>query len=395
MHLKIFKYISLVLLFLAAVVCHAHKKFVLVIDAGHGGKDYGAVGKITNEKTINLNIALEFGRLVEVNCPDVKVVYTRKTDKFVSLQRRADIANEQHADLFVSVHTNALPKGKIAYGTETYTLGIARAESNLEVAKRENSVITLESDYQTTYQGFDPHKPESYIIFELLQDKYMEQSVEMARCVQQQYTNYAGRKNKGVKQAGFLVLRATSMPSILTEVGFISTPAEERYLNTQEGVRKLAHSLYKGFLSYRKQYDKGISSAVVKTQETTPPTQESVQVEQPVAEVLQNNSEGDREDEAPKTRQSVASEKAKPVFKVQLLVADRKLKAGDRRLNGLSPVDYYQEGGMYKYTYGNTSDYSEIKRIQKKIKGKFPKSFVVAFLNGKRMNLQDAIQMSK
>ena len=173
MHLRIFKYISLVLLFLAAVVCHAHKKFVLVIDAGHGGKDYGAVGKITNEKTINLNIALEFGRLVEVNCPDVKVVYTRKTDKFVSLQRRADIANEQHADLFVSVHTNALPKGKIAYGTETYTLGIARAESNLEVAKRENSVITLESDYQTTYQGFDPHKPESYIIFELLQDKYM------------------------------------------------------------------------------------------------------------------------------------------------------------------------------------------------------------------------------
>lgn len=234
------------------------RNFTLVIDAGHGGHDAGAVGAYSKEKDINLKVALAFGRLVENNCPDVKVVYTRKTDVFIPLQRRADIANNNKADLFVSVHTNALPAGRQAYGSETYTLGMARANANLAVAKRENSVITLESDYKSTYQGFDPNKAESYVIFEFMQDKFMKQSVDLATCIQRQYAS-AGRPNKGVHQAGFLVLRNTSMPSVLTELGFITTPSEEAYLNSQQGVTELSRSIYNGFLAYRRMHQRGVN----------------------------------------------------------------------------------------------------------------------------------------
>ena len=234
------------------------RNFTLVIDAGHGGHDAGAIGAYSKEKDINLKVALALGRLVEKNCPDVKVVYTRKTDVFIPLQRRADIANNNKADLFVSVHTNALPAGRQAYGSETYTLGMARANANLAVAKRENSVITLESDYKSTYQGFDPNKAESYVIFEFMQDKFMKQSVDLATCIQRQYAS-AGRPNKGVHQAGFLVLRNTSMPSVLTELGFITTPSEEAYLNSQQGVTELSRSIYNGFLAYRRMHQRGVN----------------------------------------------------------------------------------------------------------------------------------------
>lgn len=229
------------------------RKFTLVVDAGHGGHDSGAVGAYSKEKDINLSVALAFGRLVEANCPDVKVIYTRQRDVFIPLQRRADIANENKADLFLSVHTNALAKGRIAYGSETYSLGMARASENLEVAKRENSVITLEENYRQTYEGFDPGKAESYVIFEIMQDKHMKQSVDLADCIQKQYKS-AGRADKGVHQAGFLVLRRTTMPSVLTELGFISTPAEEQYLNSAEGQAELSRSLYNGFLAYRRRH---------------------------------------------------------------------------------------------------------------------------------------------
>lgn len=233
----------------------AKHDFTLVIDAGHGGHDAGAVGSYSKEKDINLKVALAFGRLVEDNCPGVKVIYTRRRDVFIPLQRRADIANDAKADLFISIHTNALPNGRIAYGSETYSLGMARAAANLAVAKRENSVITLESNYQRTYQGFDPNKAESYVIFEIMQDKFMTQSVDLADCIQREYVR-AGRPNKGVHQAGFLVLRNTSMPSVLTELGFITTPAEEAFLNSADGVSKLSRSIYNGFLAYRRRHDK-------------------------------------------------------------------------------------------------------------------------------------------
>lgn len=250
------RYILLLLCVAVPVLSQAQQRqFTLVIDAGHGGHDAGAVGSFSKEKNINLNVALAFGRLVESNCPDVKVIYTRRTDVFIPLQQRADIANRNKADLFISVHTNALPAGRIAYGSETYSLGMARAGSNLEVAKRENSVIMLENDYKTRYEGFDPNKAESYVIFEIMQDRYMKQSVELARCIQKQYAQ-AGRQDKGVHQAGFLVLRNTSMPAVLTELGFISTPAEEQYLNSKQGIAELSRSIYNGFLSYRRAHDK-------------------------------------------------------------------------------------------------------------------------------------------
>mgnify|MGYP002622910460 CR=1 FL=1 len=226
--------------------------YTLVIDAGHGGKDPGAQAGTAREKNINLAVALAFGKLVEQNCKDVKVVYTRKTDVFVELDERAGIANRAKADLFVSIHTNSTAAKVGPQGTETYTLGMHRAADNLEVAKRENSVITLEKGYEQRYEGFDPNSSESYIIFELMQDKNMESSVRLAGLVQKQFRQTAGRVDKGVHQAGFLVLRATSMPSVLIELGYINNPGEAAYLTSTAGVNALAKSIYNAFVAYRK-----------------------------------------------------------------------------------------------------------------------------------------------
>ena len=228
----------------------AQKGFTLVLDAGHGGKDPGALGKKGKEKNINLAVTLAVGKLVEQNLKDVKVIYTRKTDVFVELNERAAIANRAKADLFVSIHTNALPKGAQGHGSETYTLGMHRAADNLAVAKRENSVIMLENDYENRYEGFDPKSAESYIIFEFMQDKNMEKSVNLATLIQQQFRS-AGRIDKGVHQAGFLVLRNTSMPSCLIELGYISTASEENYLVSDRGVNELAMSIYQAIKKYK------------------------------------------------------------------------------------------------------------------------------------------------
>ncbi|MGP1467650.1 MAG: N-acetylmuramoyl-L-alanine amidase family protein, partial [Porphyromonadaceae bacterium] len=236
MHKKLFFVTMLLFGILVAATGAGKKTFTLVIDPGHGGHDSGAVGAMSKEKNINLNVALAFGRLVEANCPDVNVIYTRKTDVFIPLGERANIANRNKADLFISVHTNALPKGRVARGFEVYTLGMHRAADNLAVAKRENSVISLEKDYRQRYQGFDPNSSESYIMFEFIQDRNMSKSVELAKYIQKEACASAGRNDKGVHQAGFLVLRATSMPSCLIELGFITTPDEERFLNSQDGI---------------------------------------------------------------------------------------------------------------------------------------------------------------
>lgn len=245
-------FIIAVILTLVLPTKAANHRFTLVIDAGHGGHDAGALGSMSKEKNINLKVALAFGRMVERNCPDVKVVYTRKTDVFVELDERANIANRNKADLFVSIHVNSTAAKNGPQGTETYTLGMHRAADNLEVAKRENSVITLESNYEQKYEGFDPKSSESYIIFELMQDKNMEQSVNFAKLVQQQFKSTAGRVNKGVYQAGFLVLRATSMPSALIELGYINNANEETYLCSAAGQSALAKSIYNAFKAYKK-----------------------------------------------------------------------------------------------------------------------------------------------
>ena len=369
----------------------AEKKFTLVIDAGHGGKDAGAVGRKAKEKTINLNVALAFGKLVEEKCPEVKVIYTRKTDKFVALKERAAIANRNNADLFVSIHTNAVPRGKKVYGTETFTLGIARAEENLEVAKRENSVITYEEDYAQTYAGFDPNSAESYIIFEFMQDRYMEQSVELARCIQNQYTSHAGRQNKGVKQAGFLVLRETSMPSVLTELGFISTPAEEEYLNSSRGQRQLAQSLYNGFVTYYKKVTKHVAAPMITQEQTevdeTPAVSLTPVVEEtPVAEPVV---------EQPVAPKKTVATNAKPVYKVQIFTSPTKVKSSDKRLKNVKKADFYKDGKTYKYTSGSSTNYNEINNLRRQLSKRFKGCFVVAFLNGERIDLNEARELSK
>lgn len=245
--------VKTLLLYLIALLCAlplCAKPFVLVIDAGHGGKDPGAVGRSHREKDFNLAVALRLGRLVEDSCEDVQVIYTRRTDTFVELSERAQIANRAKADLFLSIHTNAALNAS-ATGTETYALGLHRTADNLAVAMRENSVISMEADADERYMGFDPKQAESYIVFELMQDVNLKESIRMASCVQQQYRR-SGCTSRGVYQAGFLVLRATSMPSILTEIGYISNLAEETRLATPEGQQQIAESIFRGFIQYKR-----------------------------------------------------------------------------------------------------------------------------------------------
>ena len=400
-------------------------KFTLVIDAGHGGNDAGAIGSLTKEKIINLNVALAFGKLVERNCLDVKVIYTRKTDVFIPLHTRADIANRNKADLFISIHTNALPKGRISRGLETYTLGMHRAADNLEVAKRENEVILYEKDYKQRYQGFDPNSSESYIMFEFIQDHNMAQSVEMAKYVQRRTCASAGRIDKGVKQAGFLVLRETSMPSCLIELGFISTPDEERFLNTTSGVNQLAQGIYQAFLDYKRKYYGGVTvplkvepkteveiptvvpkaepKAEVKAEvkpEPKPEVKAEVKAEpkpEPKPEAKPDSASSSASPTSPTslsspTTPAIAAAPAVPVFKVQILASSTKLKSNDPRLKGQKDAACYEEGGLYKYTVGSSANYNEIAQLRKTLAADFPQCFIIAFKDGAKVNVQLAIQ---
>ena len=411
-----------------AMMAHAaNKQFTLVVDAGHGGNDYGAPGKVTNEKTLTLRFALAFGRLVEQKCPDVKVIYTRKTDKFVELYRRAEIANQAKADLFISFHINALPKGRIARGFQTYTLGTSKRTGkktgvieNLEVAKRENAVIYLEKDYQQTYHGYDPNSPESNIMFEFIQDKNMENSVELAKYMQKYVCEATGRQDMGAQQDNLAVLRLSSMPGCLIELGFISTRDEEQYMNSKAAESQYARGVFNAFLAYRKRHGGNITIPYMpapaeerkkesrsKSQVPEPLVQQdtAVIVEQPVAEepqlevkpiqtvqpVAKQEPQSEVKPVAKPEPQHVAkpAEEA-PVFKVQILVSSSRLRSTDARFKGLSGVASYQEGGMFKYTVGNSTDYQEIYRLRKSIVDKFPQAFIVAFKDGARMDVNEA-----
>ena len=387
---------TIIMIFVLVVAMAAKKSFTLVIDPGHGGHDAGAIGTFSKEKNINLNVALAFGRLVENNCSNVKVIYTRKTDVFIPLHQRADIANRNKADLFISIHTNALPKGAKATGLETYTLGMHRASDNFDVAKRENSVILIEKDYKQHYEGFDPSSSESYIMFEFLQDKNMAQSVELAKMVQKRTCAAAARPNKGVKQAGFLVLRETSMPSCLIELGFISTPSEEQFLNSDEGVANMGRGIYQAFCDYLSKYDK--SFTVPFKPEIS--RQELDERPQPAVEETKEDTKEERKT-APAEKPANQEEKQKvnqdeaPVFKVQILTSNVKLKSGSRQLKGQEDADFYKDGNIYKYTVGASTNYNEIYRLRKQLLSKFPEAFIIAFKHARRMDVQQAIREFK
>lgn len=378
------------------------KDFVVVIDAGHGGHDPGAVGKISKEKNINLNVALKLGKQIKNNCSDVKVVYTRDKDVFIPLDRRAEIANNAKADLFISIHTNALAKNRVMKGASTWTLGLAKSDANLEVAKRENSVILYENDYKTRYAGFNPNSAESYIIFEFMQDKYMSQSVHLASLVQKHFRNSCQRIDRGVHQAGFLVLKASAMPSILVELGFISTPEEERYLNSETGTSNLANGIFRAFLTYKREQEirlNGSSNTILPEdvpdlaqEEITDTTNARPKEEETPNKVAQQNIQRPLRAENVATSQT---ERSGIVFRIQILTSSRPLAKNDKKLKGLKDVDYYKEGGIYKYTYGDSPDYNKVLRTRRTIAAQFKDAFIIAFKDGEKMNVNDAINEFK
>lgn len=395
----------------ASVIAAANRKFTLCIDAGHGGKDTGAPGSISVEKNINLNVALAFGRYVERNCPDVSVVYTRRTDVFVPLYERAEIANRRKADLFISVHTNALRGNHTMRGFETYTLGDGTShakETNLEVAKRENSVILLEKDYQQHYVGFDPNSPESNIMFEFIQDKNLTRSIEFAKMIQTQVCRAANRPNKGVHQQNLAVLRLTSMPACLIELGYISTPSEERLLNSKDLVDNIVRGLYNAFVQYKNKYDTGMTIPYKPISDPAPEPQADKRIDK--AADTGNNQAADAPAETRSTDNNPVQASAKqqppkaptgkvdnarPVFKVQILVSQRRLKPSDQNFKGLEGCDSYEEAGMQKYTYGASNNYNEIYRLRKEILDKFPGAFIIAFKNGEKMDVNQGIREFK
>lgn len=364
---KLILFLSILFLCIYVNAETSNDRFVVVIDPGHGGNDPGAVGRKGKEKNINLNVATKLGKLIERNCNDTKIVYTRKSDVFVPLHKRADIANSAKANLFISIHTNAVArKNSHVRGTETYTLGLHRTEDNLEVAKKENSVILIEDDYKQRYAGFNPNSSESYIIFEFMQDKNMEQSVNFATLIQKQFKD-CNRVDKGVHQAGFLVLRETSMPSVLVELGYISNPSEETYLLSDKGTSELAKAIFNAFLSYKNNITQTKTTGIKK--ETTKETK---------AEATKPDSN------------------SKPVFKIQILASDKVIPANSSQFKGLKNVSYYKENGMIKYTYAEDEDYNRIVQIKRKtVDPKFKDAFIIAFKNGIKINTNQAIKEFK
>lgn len=373
--LSIFILIALPLVALTA----EGKEFVIVIDPGHGGKDAGALGHKTNEKTVNLEVAKRLSKLIASDMSDAKVYMTRESDHFVPLQGRADFANGKHADIFISIHANSVdaksPMRNQVNGAAVYTLGLKRSDTNLSVAMRENAVMKLEPDYTTTYEGFDPSSAESYIIFEMMQHKNLDQSISLAEYVQNQLVRTAGRKNNGVRQAPFWVLVRTSMPAILVELDFICNPTMERFMASSDGQDKLARAIFNGIEKYRK----SSSSPTTKEKKASKRDDRKRRADEQTA--VPSRSKAVEEQEA-----KVASHSANElIYKIQFLTATKKIPDGDKRLKGLSPVDYYTDGKILKYTVGEFGSLQEANRELKKVKSKFPDAFVIKTRDGKRI----------
>ena len=369
-----------------------NKPFIVVLDPGHGGKDPGAIGSSRSnmEKKINLNIALEVGRLLRSKSPDVKVIFTRDRDVFIPLGDRANIANKSKANLFISIHTNALPRGaRKAMGVQSYTLSLKSSATNLEVEKRENSVIQFEEDGAQRYSFNNPNSSESDIIFELMQDRDMKESVNFATMVQREMVNGGERRDMGVLQANLAVLRLSYMPSVLLEVGYISTPQEERFLMSKRGQTTLAKCIYNAIVKYKQQHTgrmANLEKIDIKDLEEEIEEEEKAETD---------NKDGNATTVAEETTDNtVENASSEPVFKIQILAADRQLKKNDRQLKGLD-ADFYKDGGMYKYTCGTTCDYNEVLRTLKDVKKKFPGAFIVAFKNDVRIETATAIREFK
>ena len=345
-------------------------KFVVVLDAGHGGHDPGNVGNGYKEKEIALNVILTVGKSLEKH-PNIKVIYTRKSDVFVTLRDRARIANDADADLFVSVHCNSHHSS--AHGTETFVLGLHENQRNFEIAKKENEVIFLEEDYKSHYDGFDPNSPESFIGLTLMQEEYLDQSTQLARLVQDNFTKNLNRNDRGVKQAGFWVLHNTYMPSVLVETGFLTYKPEGAYLNSTKGQSEVSLSIYKGIMDYKLILDRNVGQNVYKDIANTEIIKDAVDNEIMIDD---------------------ASKRIYPntVFKVQLAASSNRIEPKSFNFKGLKDITREKDGNLFKYFHGDTSDYNEAKKMAEVAKSKgYPSCFVVAYQNGKRVDLSNVI----
>ncbi len=359
---KILRFGVFCLIFLLPLCAFAQKGEkiqTVVIDAGHGGKDTGALGKLTTEKALNLAVALKFGSYIKENLPDVKVIYTRSTDKFVELSERAAIANRNNADVFVSIHCNSTGTPNSAIGAETFVMGESKNDKNLEVAKKENAAILLE-DNTDAYDNFDPNSTEAYIIFSLTQSLYQSQSLDLAGKVQRQFTQKVGRHDRGVQQAGFLVLWKTSMPSILVELGFINHAKEEQFLNSEKGQTQMALALYRAFEEYKREFE----------------------------------SENHTSTEPPAEAKPVAP--SGTYFTVQFASRDKKVASTDKTFSSVKEVDVYEYNGAFRYVSGKfTSKDDATKRQAELRKLGYNDAFVVAFVNGERGTIKQAEEALK
>ncbi len=341
-----------------------YKIRTVVIDPGHGGKDPGAQGSTSYEKDVVLAIGLKLGKYIEENVPDVKVVYTRKTDEFIPLYRRAEIANENNADLFISIHANGMTDPGTT-GTETLVLGLHRSDENFEVAKRENSVILMEEDYTARYENFDPNSLESYIIFSLMQNVYDNQSISFAGLVQDQFRDRVKRKDRGVKRQGLLVLAQTSMPGVLVETGFITNKTEEIYLNSEEGQDYIASAIYRAFKAYKEDIESksGLLVQQLATNDTVASSEKS----------------------------DTVTDNSSIYFKVQIVVSSAPIPLNTEQFKDLPEIEEFKSNQFYKYAVGHKKKYDDIVEYSKWVKNRFPDAFIIAVKNGHIIPIQEAL----
>lgn len=357
---KIILFIVTVLLWLPLA---AEKQYTVVLDAGHGGKDPGAVGRFSKEKDLNLKLALKVGNLLKEQYPDVKVVYTRSTDVFIPLQERADIANRNNADLFISIHTNS-SESRVPCGVETFILGTDKMEQNLDVAMRENAVMKLEADYKTTYHGFDPNSIDSYIMFELMQNSHMDQSLQFATQVQNHFVGRLNRSDRGVRQAAFWVLLKTACPSILFEMGFISNPDEERFLSKDASMVLMAQTLVDAFGDYT--HRQAVKKDAVKDTDN-----------------VQNLTSRSRDDHETKTIEETVQPVDTPhvpvlYYAVQICASKTPIDPSDPRLKG-KKCEYIKVGEWYKYYTAADTDKAKVSSSQQQLKPLFPDCWIIKF----------------
>lgn len=359
-----------------------NKKFKVVLDAGHGGKDNGASYNSFIEKNIALSTTLKLGKILE-KVDDIDVVYTRKTDVFVELNDRATIANKAHADLFMSIHCNGVKNAPSAAGTETFVMGVTKNASNLEVARKENEVVTLEKDYKVKYDGYDPKSPQSVIGMSVQQEDNLINSIELAALIENNF-NKVRKNSRGVKQAGFLVLRDIYMPRVLVELGFLSNKAEGAYLNTEAGQNEMATQIAKAILDYKKEYFGGSA-----------PDIKSIAPAAATSEVIKTTAKDSSHTTTVvnKAVSSTSNSNSGVEFKIQISASGTRLALKKQNFKGLEDVTMEESGTLYKYFYGTTSDYNQAKAALKEAKDKgFSSAYIVASKNGKKISVTEALK---